>query len=195
MVSIVHARGSVAQFRFRVLILLLTTYTLNNRKKHDKNAAPKQNIPLYVFFNRSGQLTIEYTIPGSNGSNREVIWTGPLDITRPNKLAWAINTAPNGKGWLEFYVNGQKQTFNGLRSAGKQRLENVWLFTGATSPKFGIYRAEKQGGGKGFCPSGGVFTGKKEQEGADRAFDSWVYRVQISDASLEEVRDASGVEA
>ena len=47
-----------------------------------------QNIPLYVFFNTAGELTIEYTIPGTNNSNRDVVWTGPFDISKAsNKLA------------------------------------------------------------------------------------------------------------
>lgn len=175
--------------------ILIIIHYLVYRKKGDKVAAPKQNIPLYVFFNKAGDLTIEYTIPGKDGSNREVVWTGPVDISKDsNKLGFVTNTAPDGKGWLEFYVNGKKQTFN-QKWGGKERLSNVSLFTGATSPKFGIYRAERQGGGEEFCPKTGIFRGKEAAAGADRSYDSWIYRVQISDSSLNEIAEASGIKA
>lgn len=166
------------------------------RKKANKNAAPKQNIPIYVFFNPSGDLTIEYTIPGTDGSNREIVWTGPVDISKDSiKLAFVINTAANGKGWLEFYEGGKKQTFN-KKWGGEQRLKNVSLFTGETSPKFGIYRAERQGGGGEFCPKDGqAFRGKQAAAGADKSYDSWIYRVQISDSSISEIAEASGINA
>ena len=175
-------------------MITILIYRRVYRKKADKNAAPKQNIPLYVFFNKGGDLTIEYTIPGTNGSNREVVWAGPVDISKDsNKLGFVINTAADGKGWLEFYVNGKKQTFN-QKWGGKERLSNVSLFTGETSPKFGIYRAERQGGGAQFCPKNGAFRGKQAATGADRSYDSWIYRVQISDSSLSEISEASGVQ-
>lgn len=53
------------------------------------------------------------------------------------------------------------------------------LWTGASYPKFGIYRGEK---------------GDHDASGDDdNVFDMYVYRVQLSDASLEEVSAASGV--
>ncbi|KAF8465761.1 hypothetical protein BDZ91DRAFT_783218 [Kalaharituber pfeilii] len=144
-------------------------------------------------FPMAGDLTIEYTIPGSNGSNRDVVWTGPLDISKPsNKLASVINTSRNGKGWLEFYVNGQKQTFN-KKWGGEQRLKNVHLFTGPTSPKIGIYRAEASGGGVKFCPSNGIYLGGQARKGSDRVYNSWVYRYQISDSSLDEIKQSSRI--
>ena len=52
------------------------------------------------------------------------------------------------------------------------------LWTGDTYPKFGIYRGEK---------------GDHDTPGESNVFDLWVYRVQISDASLDEVSAASGI--
>ncbi|KAI5780205.1 hypothetical protein DFH27DRAFT_360502 [Peziza echinospora] len=162
-------------------------------KKWDKEIEPKQNIPLYVFFNAQNELVIEYTIPGSNGSNRSIVWTGPLDPSAATKLAFTINTANDGTGWFEFYVNGVKQTFN-QAWGGTQRLQNVYLFTGPTSPKFGIYRGEKQGGDPAvFCPADFTYTGPQANATEDRIFNSWIYRVQISDGSIQEIAEAGGV--
>jgi len=165
-------------------------------KKWDKLAEPQQNIPLYVHYNQDGNLVIEYTIPGTNGSNRSIVWTGPLPVSSlSHKLAFVINTKNDGTGWLEFYLNGSKQTFNS-QWGGTQRLQNVYLFTGPTSPKFGIYRGEaaaEAGQGDTFCPASGIYTGAQAPSGTDRIFNSWIYRVQISDSSLSEISEAGGV--
>lgn len=166
------------------------------RKKGDKKAAPAQNIPLYVFFTSSGQLTIEYTIPGGSGSNRERVWTGPVPVGKGTeiKLGFIINTKNDKTGWLEFYVGGVQQRFNS-KWGGGLRLSNVSLFTGDTWPKFGIYRAEKAAGpgdGKKYCPANGVYTGSSAPDGSDRIFNSWIYKVQISDSSKGEVAKAAG---
>ncbi|PUU77291.1 hypothetical protein B9Z19DRAFT_1146428 [Tuber borchii] len=165
-------------------------------KKWDKEAAPKQNIPLYVHFNSKLDLVIEYTIPGTDGSNREIVWTGPVSAGKTShSLGFIINTNSKGKGWLEFYLDGKQQKFNAAHGGGN-RLENVFLLTGDTSPKFGIYRAEAAGSsndGTRYCPPSGVYTGEVAPDGTDRIFNSYVYRVQISDTSLEEVKEAAGL--
>lgn len=164
-----------------------------NRKKGDKVAAPAQNIPLYVHFLNGNQLSIEYTIPGGSGSNRESVWQGPLGVGvgTHNQLGFIINTKNDGTGWLEFYLNGTQQKFNSAWGGGT-RLSNVYLFTGDTSPKFGIYRAEVGGTDPKYCPSNGVFTGAQAAAGSDRIFNSWIYRVQISDTSKAEAAEAAG---
>lgn len=163
-------------------------------KKWDKEAAPKQNIPFHVFFDSQNRLSIEYTIPGTNGSNRETVWNGEFTagIGTEHHLAFAINTAQNGKGSLEFYLDGKKQRFND-KWGGQTKLSDVDLFTGPTSPKFGIYRSEASGGGSEFCPSNGIFTGSKAPNGSPNTYNSWIYRVQISDSSMSEVAEAAGI--
>ena len=53
------------------------------------------------------------------------------------------------------------------------------LWTGDTYPKFGIYRGEK---------------GDHDDSNDDgNTFDLYVYRIQLSDASLEEVSSSSGL--
>lgn len=183
-----------------------------NRKKKDKTVAPKQNIPLYVFFDGRGDLVIEYTTPGGSGSNREIVWRGPLDTSKPCKLAFVINTADDEKsphekykGGLQFFIDGKpqdlKRKFIGKRQNSKQNqgknkgkwLNNIAMWTGETNPKFGIYRAEAKNNGKQYCPSSRVFTGPKASNNADRSYDSWIYRVQISDSSLDEIAESSGI--
>ena len=63
---------------------------------------------------------------------------------------------------------------------GKQVLEKdgLTLWTGKCYPKFGIYRGEK---------------GDHDPEGHSNVFDSYVYGVQVSDASLSEVAGFSGL--
>ncbi|RPB10267.1 hypothetical protein P167DRAFT_547358 [Morchella conica CCBAS932] len=166
-------------------------------KKWDKTAEPQQNIPLYVFFNENLDLTIEYTIPGGTGSNREVVWTGPVSVgaNTNHHLAFVINTANDGTGWAEFYLDGVQQNFNAAYGGGK-RLKNVYLFTGDTSPKFGIYRGEAAAGaddGDKYCPANNIYTGETAPSGTDHIFNSWIYRVQISDSSLSEVAEAAGL--
>ncbi|KAL7272649.1 hypothetical protein RUND412_004538 [Rhizina undulata] len=167
-------------------------------KKWDKVAEPAQNIPLYVYF-ESANLTIQYTIPGGTGSNRSVVWTGPLSVgptaAYEHHLAFAINTANGGTGWLEFYLDGEKQTFDPAWG-GKKRLENVYLLTGPTSPKFGIYRGEAaatEGQGDVFCPGNYSYSGEVAPVGTERVFDSWVYGVQVSDGCLRDVAEAGGL--
>ena len=53
------------------------------------------------------------------------------------------------------------------------------LWTGATYPKFGIYRGEQGDHDDG--------------QNTGNTFDSYIYRVQLSDASLDEVSGASGL--
>lgn len=136
---------------------------------------------------------IEYTTPGGDGSNRKIIWTGPVSFGpgTSNKLGFIINTAANGKGWLEFYVNGTRQKFNSSGGGGT-RMENMHTFTGDTSPKFGIYRGEVEDKNSKYCPDSGVFTGAQASDSADRIFNSWIYRVQISDSSKAEAAQAAG---
>lgn len=52
------------------------------------------------------------------------------------------------------------------------------LWTGNTYPKFGLYRGEK-------------LRGERDPDG-DHVFDNYIYRVQISDKSLDEVSEVGG---
>lgn len=141
---------------------------------------------------------MEYTIPGQDGSHRVIVWTGPIaaGTGTSNKLGFIINTGTNGSGWVELYVNGVQQKFNSVGGGGT-RMSNVDLFTGDTSPKFGIYRGElpldlSAANIAKFCPDSGVYTGEAAPSGSDRIFNSWIYRVQISDTSKAEAAEAAG---
>ncbi|KAI5783649.1 hypothetical protein EDC01DRAFT_618727 [Geopyxis carbonaria] len=136
-----------------------------------KYPATGQNIPFHLEFEGS-QLTLAYTVP--NGA-RTARWTGAFKAGVAHKIGLVVNTAANGKGFLEFYLDGKKQKFTN----GKTRLTGLTLLSdGTCSPKFGMYRAEQPASEKG--------------NKAAHSFDSYVYRVMISDKSMAEVRAASG---
>ncbi|EJD54660.1 hypothetical protein AURDEDRAFT_179764 [Auricularia subglabra TFB-10046 SS5] len=148
-------------------------------KKADKFVSPRQNIPFHMEFVGRDELTLGYTTPGGNGSQRKPVWRGKFSTgnstSHIHKVAFAINTKNDGSGWLEFYLDGVKQTFDN----GQDRLKNVYLFTGRTFPKLGIYRGEAAVG--------------NERNTKDHVFNSFVYRVQISDRSLDEIAEAGGI--
>ncbi|KZV87246.1 hypothetical protein EXIGLDRAFT_840110 [Exidia glandulosa HHB12029] len=142
-------------------------------KKQDKLAAPRQNIPFHLFFSGPDQLSLEYTTPGSNGSNRTTYWTGNFstghDASFIHTIGMAINTCLDGRGSLELFLDGKPAV----------RLDGAQLFTGATYPKFGIYRAEADA--------------EKDVDADEYAVDSFVYRVQISDGGWADVAEAAGL--
>lgn len=144
-------------------------------KKRDKFAAPRQNIPIHLFFTGEDQLGLEYTTPGSTGSNRTTYWAGNFstghDASFIHNIGMAINTNTDGTGWAELFVDGRPQV----------RLEGASLFTGTTFPKFGIYRAEASSD-KVVAASGSQYE-----------FDSFVYRVQIADGGWHEVAESAGL--
>ncbi|KAL7275384.1 hypothetical protein RUND412_001662 [Rhizina undulata] len=142
-------------------------------KKADKAAEPVQNIPLNLEFDENLKLKLDYTIPGGS---RDPYATVEFAAGKPHHIGLAINTADDGTGWVEFYLDGVQQKFKD----GKKRLENIRVFTGPTSPKFGLYRGEKAAKGD-------------SSPDKDHVFDSYVYRVMISDKSFDEVAEAAGV--
>ncbi|KZV97092.1 hypothetical protein EXIGLDRAFT_833088 [Exidia glandulosa HHB12029] len=145
-------------------------------KKHDKDADPKQNIPIDLVFQGSGDSTTtlawEYTTPGSDGSNRTSYWSGQFstgsDQSDVHKIGIIINTANDGSGWSEFWLDGQQK----LRKTG------LYLYTGMTYPKWGIYRGEADAG--------------DDSNPSAHKFNSYVHRVQFSDYSKAEVAEAAG---
>ncbi|RAL04509.1 uncharacterized protein BO80DRAFT_202315 [Aspergillus ibericus CBS 121593] len=92
------------------------------------------NIPLSLEF-KSGQLHLQYQADYT--AKREPQWSKTLSTGTVYSVGIVIHT---GKpGWVEFYFDGEKQTFSTSRST---RLEaNTW--TGQTEPKFGAYRGEE----------------------------------------------------
>jgi len=151
-------------------------------KKEDKFAAPEQNIPFHLEFiggdETTTNLTLAYTTPGGNGSNRNAVWSGQFSTgsskSEIHHIGLAINTANDGSGWLKLWLDGKQQKFN-----GKSKLSNVFLYTGETFPKFGLYRGEAAPGSK--------------DPAWEHTFNSYVYRVQFSDKSIDEVAEAAGL--
>jgi len=147
-------------------------------KRDDKLAAPADNYPFNLVFGPDGLLTMEYTTPGSTGSNRTTVWRGPFATgNKVHKLGIAVNTAPAGFGWVELWVDGVRQKF----LDGARTLNHAQLLNGECKLKFGIYRGEAAPGSK--------------DPASMHTFDSYVYRVQVSDKGWSEVLAAAGVRA
>ena len=81
-------------------------------------------------------------------------------------MAW--DTKSGGNNNLQVWLDGESVLNKGGLS----------LLTDAVYPKFGIYRGE---------------DGDHDTPGASNVFDLHVYKVQLSDASLDEVSGASGL--
>jgi len=147
-------------------------------KRNNKDAAPADNYPFNLEFD-GGKLTMQYTTPGGSGSNRKTVWSGPFSVGNStadvHHIGLTVNTANDGTGFLEFYLDGKKQKFTN----GTTRLSKVFLLNGPCKAKFGIYRGEAAAGSK--------------DAASLHTFDSYVYRVQISDSSLSEVSAAAGL--
>lgn len=107
--------------------------------------------------------------PGT-GSKYSSVWTGssdfPLNTTHNIALAWDTNSSGNSK--LKLWLDGKSV----LSKSG------LSLWSGDVYLKFGIYRGE---------------SGDHDTSGESNVFDLYVYKVRLSDASLEEVSEASGV--
>jgi len=160
-------------------------------KRADKDAQPKQNIPLY-FHIENGKLEIRYYQPGGDGETQTTIYTGgaiSYGAGSQNHLGMHIYTGDKGTSSLELWIDGKKQTFVN----GQQQYGGMTLVTGETYPKFGIYRGEQATEDKTYCPSNGVFTGPAAPAGSAGIYNSWVYMVMISDASMDEVKEAAGL--
>lgn len=173
--------------------------TDSNRKKADKSTG--QNIPFNIQFTEEQptKLSVGYT-PAGTSAKYGTIWTdsASFDTSKTHNIALAWDTlAGNNANKLEmWYVVDSTLpfSFSSLPSSSKavlttlpnNRLDGQSVFsksgldlwTGDTYPNFGIYRGEK---------------GNHDTTGESNVFDLWVYRVQISDASLEEVSAASGI--
>ncbi|KAK4692449.1 hypothetical protein P7C71_g4759, partial [Lecanoromycetidae sp. Uapishka_2] len=131
-----------------------------------------QDIVFNLQFTESlpTRLSLGYTPPG--GDDYETIWTDSsgFSTTTTHNIALAWDTLPGGNNNVQLWLDGQKVFEKGGLS----------LWSGDVYPKFGIYRGEK---------------GDHDTPGESNVFDLWVYKVQISDASLDEVSGASGLGA
>ena len=160
-------------FHFPKTIYMLLTTPL--RKRDNKKVPPKDNIPFHMEFSDTETLNLQVTTPGGSGSNRKTIASAKLKTHQLNHIALAIDTKMNGGGpvsknnRIAWWVNGKK-----VHDAAEY---STWSSKTKTYPKFGLYRGENDGG------SGG---------GSRYTYDSFVYRVQISDKSLKEISDSSG---
>ena len=107
---------------------------------------------------------------GGPGNGGQVLWTDDSDfaINQTHHIGIAWDTNPGGNNSIQLWANGE--------SVVQQDGLNLW--TGDVYPKWGIYRGEK---------------GEHDLRGDSNVFNSWVYRVQLGDEGMDEVREASGV--
>ena len=147
------------------------------RKKDDKTATPLQNIPFNLIFNSDSptRLSITYQPPGQgsnpDGANtHDTIWTSDTEfaLSQTHHIALAFDTKPGGNNKLQLWLDGTSVF----------EKDGLSLWTGTTYPKFGLYRGEK---------------GNQDGGGYGNTFDGYVYRVQISDESLDEIAASSGL--
>ncbi|KAL9124822.1 MAG: hypothetical protein Q9217_005889, partial [Psora testacea] len=138
-------------------------------KKVDKFTQPVQNIPFNIQFTEKEptRLSVGYTPPGEK---YETIWTSTTvfstNETHNIALSWDTIKAKSGNK-LQMWLDGKSV----LESDGLD------LWTGETYPKFGIYRGER---------------GDHDDGDDSNIFDSWIYKVQISDEGMHEVEESSG---
>lgn len=135
----------------------------------DTEASTYQDVPFSLAFSEvlPTRFSVFYTPPGAKGGN---IWTDTADfaIHTTHNVALAWDTMAGGNSKLEVWLDGRRVL----------EKEGLTLWTGKCYTKYGIYRGEEgdhDGGGQG------------------NVFDSYVYGVQVSDASLAEVARYSGL--
>ena len=85
---------------------------------------------------------------------------------KTHNIALAFDTTSAGN--IQVWIDGAEVFNKGGLS----------FWTGDTYPKFGIYRGEK---------------GDRDGSKHSNVFDMWLYRLQISDSSLDEISEASGL--
>ena len=146
-----------------------------SRKKNEKTAQPIQNIPFNIQLgeNEPPRLSVQYQPPGQESfAAYQNIWTSDFDFstneTHNIALAWDT-TMGTSNNKLQMWLDGQ----------GVLEKTGLDLWTGATYPKFGIYRGEEADHDRG---------------GHSATFDLLVYRIQISDSSLDEIAESSGLQ-
>ncbi|PYH95517.1 hypothetical protein BO71DRAFT_351226 [Aspergillus ellipticus CBS 707.79] len=119
------------------------------------------NIPLSLGF-KSGQLHLQYQADFS--SQRVPQWSKTLSTDTVYSAGIVIHT---GKpGWVEFYFDGEQQTFTTSKSTRLQA--NTW--EGRNEPKFGAYRGEAV------------------------EINTYVYNIQIG-TELSDIEEAAGLSA
>lgn len=141
------------------------------RKNGAADASDDQDIVFNLQWTETlpTRLSLGYTAPGTD-ANYSPLWTDSSDFTlnTTHNIALAWDTKSGGNNNLQVWLDGESVVNKGGLS----------LWTGAVYPKFGIYRGE---------------DGDHDTSGESNMFDLYVYKVQLSDASLDEVSGASGL--
>ena len=163
-------------------------------KRDDKAVEPQDNIPFHLEF-LNDQLNLQVTTPGESGSDRNTVAKAKFSSNEEHRIALTFDTKMNGGdvvsqgNRLAWWLDGKK-IFD-------QAEYSLWSTKTGTHPKFGIYRGEAAVSVPTSTLPGAHILTPSSGEGADDeaayTFDSYVYRVQVSDAGFDEIGDSSGV--
>ncbi|KAL6717805.1 hypothetical protein ACLMJK_003890 [Lecanora helva] len=122
-----------------------------------------QNVPLSLTFSEKNptRFSLSYTPPGEKSS---YLWsdTGDFVTNKIHSIALSWDTMAGGNNNVHLWLDG-KSVF---------QKSGLHLWTGNVYPKWGIYRGEQ---------------GEHDTPGDSNVFDSLVYRVQLSDESMDEI--------
>ena len=135
----------------------------------DTDSSTYQDVPFSLTFSEvlPTRISINYNPPGGK---RTDLWSDSSDFSTSttHNVALAWDTMSGGNSKLEMWLDGTKML----------EKDGLTLWTGNCYTKYGIYRGEK---------------GDHDTKGQSNVFDSYVYGVKVSDASLAEVAEYSGL--
>jgi hypothetical protein len=152
----------------------------SSRKRDDKTVAPQSNIPFHLSFGAS-QLNLQVTTPGGKGQNISTVASTPFSTDSSHNIRLMFDTTiKHGQtvskdNRIAFWLDGTKV------HDGKGY--SLWSTKTQTYPKVGIYRGEYDG----------PYT--KHTNDPAYTFDSYVYRVQISDTGFDETKKSDAIGA
>ncbi|KAF6223694.1 hypothetical protein HO133_000537 [Letharia lupina] len=135
----------------------------------ETDSSTYQDAPFFLAFSEvlPTRFSIGYNPPGGKNT---YLWSDGSDFSTntTHNVALAWDTMSGGNSKLEMWLDGTKVL----------EKDGLTLWTGKCYTKYGIYGGEQ---------------GDHDPEGHSNVFDSYVYGVQVSDASLAEVAEYSGL--
>ncbi|GAB7348210.1 hypothetical protein MBLNU459_g6211t2 [Dothideomycetes sp. NU459] len=147
--------------------------------REDETVAPVDNIRMHLQFSDES-LDLQVNAPGDQGNTMKTIASIPVSTGEEHQIALAFDTymhdpedTDSANNTLAFWLDGKKI----IETSGL----DLWSSETRTYPRFGLYRGEYEG------PS------DQNADGSRHVFDSYMYKVQISNSSLDEILGSSGV--
>lgn len=175
----VRADLFMSQIPTRVWTKNLVIADTEYRKRADKAVAPKDNIPFHLeFLNKA--LKLQVTTPGTQ--NVTTIASIPVTTDEVHHIALVFDTFMNCENCVISQDNNISFWLDGAQVDVSTDVNlSLWSTKTKTYPKFGIYRGEYDG------------PYDSNTHDPQYIFDNYIYRVQISNTSLEEIQASSGI--